>query len=400
MKGENDMKHTKLAYIAFAVLMLALGASDAMRGIFSSIFMETFSLNANQIGWLVTISYAGNLFFLAVGGRLVDSLKRKTALILLTAIWMFSELLFVTTVSYPVLMIAMFIAMGSSTLLNTTLNLTTSMMFASLPGFLVNALFFVQGIGTSGSQSIIGNWATDISSWHTVCAVLLGIGVLFLLLLLPVKIDVQDTAKGDEEGNQEKPKISYVKLIKNPFFVLMVCMFGAYFIGEHGIMNWFTNYGIRGLQMSNGRAANMTALFYGGMTVGRLVLSPLVDKFGPRKMLLIFGTGGAILYTVSMLIGFRSLVLMCACGLLFSILYPTMVMMIPNLFGREIASTASGLVISVASLADILFNAAFGYAVDAIGFNISFWAMPGFTVVYAVLLMVFCTKAKKLDQKN
>ena len=30
-------------------------------------------------------------------------------------------------------------------------------------GFFVNFLFFIQGIGTSGSQSSIGNWATDIS---------------------------------------------------------------------------------------------------------------------------------------------------------------------------------------------------------------------------------------------
>ena len=384
------MKHTKLAYLAFAVLMIALGASDAMRGIFSSIFMDEFQVGADRIGWLVTISYAGNLFFLAVGGRVVDMLNRKTALIGLAGIWMASELLFLTTSNFPCLLIGMFVAMGSSTLLNTTLNLTTSMMFAASPGFLVNALFFVQGIGTSGSQSFIGNWATGIGDWHKVCLVLICLGILFLLLMLPVKL----SSPGDE-ATEEKPKVSYKEVVKNPFFLLMVLMFGCYFIAEHGIMNWFASYGLNCLHMTAGRAANMTAMFYGGMTVGRLVLSPLVDKIGPVKVLRIFGLTAAVIYLVSILMGFRSLILMVLCGLAVSLLYTTMVMLVPNFFGKEISSTASGLVISVASLADILFNAVFGYAVDAFGFTVSFWAMPLFMVAYAALMLVFCNKAKK-----
>lgn len=79
--------------------------------------------------------------------------------------------------------------MGTSTLLNTNMNLITTGMFAVAPGFFVNFLFFIQGIGTSGSQSIIGNWATDISSWHTVAWGLLAIGavamVLFVLFPMP-----------------------------------------------------------------------------------------------------------------------------------------------------------------------------------------------------------------------
>lgn len=43
------LKSKQTIFFSFAVLMFALGASDAMRGVFSFIFTEHFSLNANGL---------------------------------------------------------------------------------------------------------------------------------------------------------------------------------------------------------------------------------------------------------------------------------------------------------------------------------------------------------------
>ena len=85
-------------------------------------------------------------------------------------------------------------------------------------------------------------------------------------------------------------------------------------------------------------------------------------------------------------------------GLLFSILYPTLVMLIPRFWPSHAASSASGLVLSVASLADILFNAVFGSLVDAIGYRTSFLIMPACMVGCTALLWGFFAKAKKLER--
>ena len=375
-----NKKKNIITFAAFLTLMVGLGANDAMRGIFSTIFSAHFQLSTAQLSQIVTVSYIGNLVFLAVGGFGVDILGRRKAMLLYTFLWSGAMLLFATTDSYLLLLVGMFFAMGTSTLLNTNMNLITTGMFAAAPGFFVNFLFFIQGIGTSGSQSIIGNWATDISSWHTVAWGLLAIGavamVLFVLFPMP---EVQE--------HKTEGKVSPKEIMACPAFLPLVLIIGLYFIAEHGIMNWLVSY-----------AANFTAVFFGCVMVGRLVLSSLVDKLGIYRCLRLFATSSAVLYTVGVLLRAPGLWLLAVSGLLFSILYPTLVMLIPRFWPSHAASSASGLVLSVASLADILFNAVFGSLVDAIGYRTSFLIMPACMVGCTALLWGFFAKAKKLER--
>ena len=382
---------SRLTFFAFVVLMVGLGSNDSLRGIFSTIFQEHFSLTTTQLGLIVTASYIGNLVFLLVGGNLSTRFSKKRVLQVLILIWMAALALFAFTSNYTVLLIGMALALGSSTLLNTTMNLITPLLFATAPGFFVNFLFFTQEIGTSGSQSIIGNWATDISSWHTVAWGLLAIGavamVLFVLFPMP---EVQE--------HKTEGKVSPKEIMSCPAFLSLVLIIGLYFIAEHGIMNWLVSYATNALEVPMGQAANFTAVFFGCVMMGRLVLSSLVDKLGIYRCLRLFATSAAVLYTAGVLLGAPGLWLLAVSGLLFSILYPTLVMLIPRYWPSHAASSASGLVLSVASLADILFNAVFGSLVDAIGYRTSFLIMPACMVGCTALLWLFFAKAKKLER--
>lgn len=381
---------SRLTFFAFVVLMVGLGSNDSLRGIFSTIFQEHFSLTTTQLGLIVTASYIGNLVFLLVGGNLSTRFSKKRVLQVLILIWMAALALFAFTSNYTVLLIGMALALGSSTLLNTTMNLNTPLLFATAPGFFVNFLFFTQEIGTSGSQYILGSHADGFAFWQHTNLVLLILGAVAFVLLLFCNVPEEAAASADAPAQ----KGGYDWRIIVPY----VLVFGFYFIAEHGVMNWMVAYGVDGLGLPQASAAKYLSVFFGGMMIGRLCLSPLVDKLGALKSLAAFGGVSCVLYLIGSLGGAVTMPVWAISGLSFSILYPTLVMSIRLYFPAQQVSGAAGTILSIASLADILFNVGFGKLVDMAGYAVSIRVLPLSVLAFFIVFMLF-TKFCKPTQK-
>ena len=381
---------SRLTFFAFVVLMVGLGSNDSLRGIFSTIFQEHFSLTTTQLGLIVTASYIGNLVFLLVGGNLSTRFSKKRVLQVLILIWMAALALFAFTSNYTVLLIGMALALGSSTLLNTTMNLITPLLFATAPGFFVNFLFFTQEIGTSGSQYILGSHADGFTFWQHTNLVLLILGAVAFVLLLFCNVPEEAAAPADAPAQ----KGGYDWRIIVPY----VLVFGFYFIAEHGVMNWMVAYGVDGLGLPQASAAKYLSVFFGGMMIGRLCLSPLVDKLGALKSLAAFGGVSCVLYLIGSLGGAVTMPVWAISGLSFSILYPTLVMSIRLYFPAQQVSGAAGTILSIASLADILFNVGFGKLVDMAGYAVSIRVLPLSVLAFFIVFMLF-TKFCKPTQK-
>lgn len=381
---------SRLTFFAFVVLMVGLGSNDSLRGIFSTIFQEHFSLTTTQLGLIVTASYIGNLVFLLVGGNLSTRFSKKRVLQVLILIWMAALALFAFTSNYTVLLIGMALALGSSTLLNTTMNLITPLLFATAPGFFVNFLFFTQEIGTSGSQYILGSHADGFAFWQHTNLVLLILGAVAFVLLLFCNVPEEAAAPADAPAQ----KGGYDWRIIVPY----VLVFGFYFIAEHGVMNWMVAYGVDGLGLPQASAAKYLSVFFAGMMIGRLCLSPLVDKLGALKSLAAFGGVSCVLYLIGSLGGAVTMPVWAISGLSFSILYPTLVMSIRLYFPAQQVSGAAGTILSIASLADILFNVGFGKLVDMAGYAVSIRVLPLSVLAFFIVFMLF-TKFCKPTQK-
>ena len=381
---------SRLTFFAFVVLMVGLGSNDSLRGIFSTIFQEHFSLTTTQLGLIVTASYIGHLVFLLVVGNLSTRFSKKRVLQVLILIWMAALALFAFTSNYTVLLIGMALALGSSTLLNTTMNLITPLLFATAPGFFVNFLFFTQEIGTSGSQYILGSHADGFAFWQHTNLVLLILGAVAFVLLLFCNVPEEAAAPADAPAQ----KGGYDWRIIVPY----VLVFGFYFIAEHGVMNWMVAYGVDGLGLPQASAAKYLSVFFGGMMIGRLCLSPLVDKLGALKSLAAFGGVSCVLYLIGSLGGAVTMPVWAISGLSFSILYPTLVMSIRLYFPAQQVSGAAGTILSIASLADILFNVGFGKLVDMAGYAVSIRVLPLSVLAFFIVFMLF-TKFCKPTQK-
>lgn len=381
-KGKNFMNKEKnirwIPVLCFGVLMLGLGSSDSLRGIFSPVFQEHYSVGGRGLSMMVVISYVGNLLFLSVGGEMMDTFDRKKVAMGMLGIWMAAVLLNVLTDSYPMILLSMFLALGASTMLNTTVNLLTPMVCAGYAGMMVNIFFFIQGIGTSGSQFLLGRFAFSYDGWKMINGVLFAVGLVSLGLFAMVNLK--------PEKEKTKPKTSQKKKPQDmpgaSIFWLLVLMMGFYFIGEHGIMNWMLTYCMNALQMPSHTASAYLSIFWGGMTVGRLVFAPVVQKLGVRKSLKYFGGAGTVLFVTGVLSGSKGVILLSSSGLLISILYPTMVLFFQQIYPVSVVATKTGAIISAATIADIVFNAGFGALSDSMGIQISFLILPVCMVLY------------------
>lgn len=384
MKEKREEKKMKLIPIlCFGLLMAGLGSSDALRGIFAPVFQSRYGLSESQLSLMITISYIGNLLFLSVGGKLLDLFPRKRVAIGVVGIWVGAILLNLMTDHYGCIIVSMFLALGASTLLNTTVNILTPAVCAGYAGLMVNVFFFIQGIGTSGSQYILGRYAFSHGGWKVINGILLGIGAAVLVLLFILVIPETSAEEKMEGGGEETEPESSV-------FWMFAAMMGCYFIAEHGIMNWLLSYCINAFQMEAAQASVCLSIFWGGMTAGRLLFAPVVQKLGAAKSLYLFGGLGTVMFCAGCLLGSSGILVLGCSGFVISILYPTMVLLIQQIYPRKYAATKTGAIISIATLADIGFNLVFGVAADRLGYRISFLILPvcmvGFYFLYVRLV--------------
>lgn len=370
--------------------MIAMGTSDSLRGIFALVFQEHFTLTTSQVSLIITVSYIGNLIFLFFGGFFIDRYQKKKAFVSVLAIWMCGAILFATTDNFIVLLIGMFLCMGASTLINTTINILVPAIFAASPGLVVNILFFIQGIGTSGSQNVTGRLMLDFTTWKTINILLIVLVVIgFILILLGEIPDIKQ---------EKKEKVSYGSIVKTPAFLFLTLIFGFYFIAEHGILNWFIMYGINELGLVSTDASMYLSIFFGGITVGRLIFAPIVQKLGVSKSIGVFGSIGMVFYVIGIIFSKNAIILLSLSGLSISIVYPTLVLMIQKFYESDRIATATGTIISLATVFDIGFNLVFGKLIDSYGLRNSFYILPISMIAFCILYLIFNKSVKPITE--
>ncbi|MBO6141761.1 MAG: MFS transporter [Ruminococcus sp.] len=386
MKNNN---HSSLRALIFcAVLMTITAASDSLRGVFLPQFKSSFSLSETSASHIIMISYIGNLLFLSVGGFLSDRMPRKRFIGGVICLWSAALLMYVLTENYYILLVCMIFSMGGSTMLSTSVNVITPLMFAS-PAALVSIFNFVQGVGITATQNVGGRFADSLRSWHIANLIILALAAICLALLFTLKLPDPEPTKSE--------RISPLSIIKRPQSIFLILICGCYFVAEHGLMNWLTSYGSEHLGFTVSKSAFYLSLFFGGITVGRLVFAPVIDKVGIFKCLLIYSAVGALLYTVGIALGRGGMLILGISGLAFSIIYPLLVMLIGKFFDPSCAGSATGLILSIATLFDIGFNAFFGPLIEKVGYGKAMAVMPAAMILVAVLLfsLKFTVKQSK-----
>lgn len=372
---EEQRKRPAAAAVFCTVIMLITAASDALRGVFLPQFEKSFSLDKTQSSMIITVSYIGNLLFLFIGGYLSDRLPRKRFLGCVLGMWCAALTAYVFTENYSILLCGMIFSMGGSTMISTSVNLITPLLFMS-PALMVNLFNFSQGVGITLSQNIGGRFAESLTAWHIINGILLGLALVCAALLVFLRLP-------DPEKPRRSVMSSYKQILKSPASILLILVTGCYFIAEHGLQNWLVSYGSQHLGFSVGDSAFYLSLFFGGITVGRLIFAPLVQRLGISRSMVIFSSLAALLYAVGIFMGGSGIYVVAVSGLAFSVLYPTLVLLIAGHFEASLAGAATGFILSLATVFDIAFNALFGTLVKNVGYGGPILLLPAAMILFA-----------------
>lgn len=366
-------------FVICAVLMVILGASDALRGIFSPLFLSSFGFSVEQVGIIVSSSYLGNLVCLILGGVILDRLSGRRAFVIFVSLLALSELLLLLGNNYALILLGFFLTLGLSTLLNTTINLFSGEFSAAKSLMYLNILFFLQGIGTTLSQFVLTKFSSSRGAWNITLIIFASILIPLAFLFSRTSFGEKDESVQEEEGKEEGGSDIFS-------IVLVILSLAFYLIAEHGVTNYIMIYGTEYLGLSSSSVGLSLTLFSLGIMSGRLLFSPLIDRVGPGRMLLIS------LFTSSLaLIGvfiFDFIYLTLLSGLASSVVYPTLVNYVKKFCPRSVRARMTTRVVSISSIADILFNFLFGFIVTGCGYRIGVMLLPLFSLLSFVFFFL------------
>ncbi len=300
---------------AYYASFVAMGVSMASLGPTLPALAKNTAASLSMIGILFTARSLGGFLGAVIGGRIYDRVRghRVMAWMLilmagLTALTPLVPLLWVLTA-------ILFLTGAVQGLLNIGGNAMLVWLHGEKVGPFMNGLHLFFGIGTFLTPILVAQF---IASQGGLLATYLLLAVIILpsaaVALLPSPPPPQ--AAGRINGG--KLDLGLIAMIS----LIFACYNGA----SLAYGGWVYTYAIKMNLADATSAAYLTSVFWGGLTLGRLVAIPLAMRFTPRTILRV-DYGGALVSLLAMLFFPRSLaaVIVTSAGLGFFLasIYPT-----------------------------------------------------------------------------
>lgn len=270
-KAPGHWPQTSSYYAAF----ISLGLAGAVIGPTLPGLAEHTHSHLNEISFLFIAISAGYLIGSLIAGRFYD--RRPGNPVMAASLVLISVTLFLTPMILKLWLLAIILLLlgigegcldvGGNTLL--------MWLHREKVGPFMNGLHFMFGVGSFISPIIIAEMVLlsgDINLGYSVLALLL-IPVIIWILRLPSPKNIPIAE------DQPQQKINYV-------LVGIIVLFYALYVGAEGSYgSWIYTYTINLKLMGNTSAAYLTSLYWGALTLGRLISIPIAARFKPSVIL-------------------------------------------------------------------------------------------------------------------
>lgn len=226
----------------------------------------------------------------------------------------------------------------------------------------MNFLHCIGNVGTVLSPYLMSFALAASADWRSGCRTVLGVQAAIAtitILSLPLWKKMR---WGDVEGDEEASRTLNTKELLSlqsmkPWLVMMFCSCAVEF--TCGL--WGSTYLVESKRLGLGSAAVFAAIYYLGMTTGRLLSGLLSSKLSSWK-LIVYGEiimAAAMVMLVLPLPAVFSAVGLFLVGLGNGPVFPNMSHLTPHLFGREVSQSVMGLQLTVSYLGIMMAPALF-----------------------------------------
>lgn len=376
------------AIIFIFVIMAMIAVVDNTKGIFVPAFKREFGVDDNSISNMFIMSSAAYMLFSYIGGILSEKMGQKKVYILGVLLNIVSLLLLSAAKTFTMLLIGIGLSSGGVALVAIASNTIIPIIVITAQAVIMNMMHFCFAMGSSVGQVIFGNLSAAGIGWRKIYFYVAIIYVILLIVFVFLKIPVVHIKE-----YREKQKNSYKITFKNPLIIIYMFAIGFYCFAESGIASWFVNYITSGFNLSEGVAANYTAVFFAIFAIGRLFGGFIVRKFGYFNTIFISLTMAGVLLFIGIWLGQSGLVIISISGLFFAITFPTTILTISKVFkGNGVYVT--GIIVTANSFIIMILNKVMGVLSDYIGAKESFYMIPIAIMFSAILMFTLYRRTK------
>jgi fucose permease len=383
---DRDIKNKKhiLPIIFIFIMMILAAAAENVRGIFIPLFKNDFLVNDTEIGFMLTVSSLGYLIFTYIGGVLCEKIGQKNVflagfmsiIVSLVGLW--------ASKSYVILLFFMFIMNIGLSLISIAINTIIPVLFISFQAVLMNLTHFCYGLGSTVVQRISGVLLFNGVGWRNIYLAEAALFSLVFLFFLPIKIP--NTHKSKTEGNEGTKNSG---LFKNKLVYFYMLGLGFYVFAEMGTASWLVNFIEKTYAFDKSRSSFYLALFFGLLTVGRLIGGFIAERVGYLRLVLISLTAATVLFFAGITLGEGGLIIISMSGLFFSVTFPTVLVTISKVF-KSNGAYATGIIVTASSSLNMVLNMLMGYLNDNIGIYSSFYLIPvGLVVSFIFIFAIY-----------
>ncbi len=360
-----------LVAVAFAAFV-ALGLSGGVTGVAWPSMRTDFGRPVADLGVLLAVGTIGYFFAGLAAGRLTRLIGLGNVLVLIMIIGSLSLAGFGLAGSWAVLLLCAVGSGFSGGLMDSAINAYVALHHDARTMNLLHAFF---GIGATVGPIMVAATLTQGLSWRAAYFALAAIEVVLLVTVLWVRRGWPVAAAADKA---QRGGFGASVLVLLVLFVLYVGI-------EVAAGQWAFSVLTESRGMGEFAAGVWVAIYWGGLTGGRLTLGVIGNRVRPRSVLhlsMVGSIAGSLLFWLDPAgLGVAGLALL---GVSLAGVFPILVALTPSWVGEDRAPAVIGYQIAAAATGAALLPWLGGVLVDAAGLE----AIGPFLVVIAVAMTV------------